>query len=96
MTTTWSLTGRSLSWAQRELLGELRLGPHHITRLQLRTAFALEDRGLIERHDGTAVWRLTTTGKLAVLEFGLVAPRYKPSWNRSALMPRDDATQART
>ncbi|MBE7480605.1 MAG: hypothetical protein HS104_11570 [Polyangiaceae bacterium] len=86
MKAAWSLSGRSLTWAQRELLGELRLGPHHITRLQFRTALALEHRGLIERHSGAAVWQLTTEGKLVVLGMGLVAPKWNPSWNRSALM----------
>ena len=86
MITTWGLARGSLSWTQRELLGELRLGPHHITRLQLRTALALERRGVIERHGGPAVWQLTTAGKVIVLELGLVAPKWKPTWNRSALM----------
>ncbi|MBK9002194.1 MAG: hypothetical protein IPM35_41270 [Myxococcales bacterium] len=84
--TTWGLARGSLSWAQRELLGELRLGPHQITRLQLRTALALERRDLIERLGGPAVWQLTTAGKIIVLQLGLVAPKLKASWNRSALM----------
>jgi len=65
-----------LSWAQREVLGELRAGPHFENLRYQKTYRALFKRGLVNFEyytDSGYRWSLTTAGKRVVLEWGLVA-----------------------
>lgn len=65
----------SLSWAQRAVLGDLRLGPQWEGGLRTQTFRALARRGLVdavERGDHAYRWRLTRAGTRVVLALGLM------------------------
>lgn len=66
-----------LSFAQREILGELRSGPCLEGGLRTQTFRALSRRGLVRAVNEDwppYTWALTAQGKRMVLSLGLVPP----------------------
>lgn len=67
----------TLSFAQREILGELRSGPCPEGGLRTQTFRALSRKGLVQAvNEGWPpfTWELTAKGKRVVLALGLVPP----------------------